>query len=136
VVFLVSMITGYRIGDVLKGPEAHVAFALGSELAGSIASEYWPELRHSSFLSDRKIISKYIGNKLLHGLAIRRPEDGWKNVPSNIEYCFNELQVANGEEVASVALGRDMKSLLNGADPIENLAAMERSNKNIILYQF
>jgi hypothetical protein len=60
--------------------------------------------------------------------------DGWAEAPEHIEACFNELQVATDEEIASVAMGAGMIGMLSGANPAANLEAMDRSEKSIVIY--
>ncbi len=136
------MIIAKRVGDVTQSPEKHVAFAVNSEgyndagLAGNIAYNYWPELVSTGPIRMGEILSKDTGKKVFHALVVHSLNEGWKNAPSHIEACFNELQIPTDEEVASVAMGAGMIGMLSGANPAENLAAMERSNKSIAIYNF
>ena len=136
------MIIGRKIGNVMTGPERHVAFAVNSEgqndagLAGNISCQLWPELASVGALRMGEILSKDIGSKVFHALVVYSFAEGWDAAPRHIEACFNELQIPTDEEVASVAMGAGMIGLLSGANPAENLAAMERSDKRIVIYDF
>lgn len=83
-----------------------------------------------------EILTKDTGKKFFHALVVHSLKEGWAEAPRHIEACFNELQVATDEEIASVAMGAGMIGMLSGANPAENLAAMERSNKSIVVYDF
>lgn len=135
------MVVGRKVGDVSQGSERHVAFAVNSEgyndagLAGSIAYNYWPELAKTGPIRMGEVLSKNTGKKVFHALVVHSlTEDGWAEAPQYIEACFNELHIPTDEEIASVAMGAGMIGRLSGANPAENLAAMERSNKSIVIY--
>jgi hypothetical protein len=134
------MIVGRKIGNVITGSERHVAFAVNSEgyndagLAGDIASRYWPELALTGSIRMGEILSKNTGSKVFHALVVHSLIEGWEDAPRHIEACFNQLQIPTDEEVASVAMGAGVIGMLSGANPAQNLAAMERSNKSIIIY--
>jgi hypothetical protein len=61
------MIVGRKVGDVVTGPERHVAFAVNTEgandagLAGTIAANYWPELATTGSIRLGEILSKATG---------------------------------------------------------------------------
>lgn len=134
------MIVARKVGDVLRGPEAHVAFAVNTEgyndagLAGGISARFWPELAKTGPQRLGTVLTKMTDSKILHALVVHSLSEGWSDAPKHIEACFNELEVPTEEEIASVAMGAGMIGRLSGADPQENLAAMERSNKSIVLY--
>ena len=136
------MIVGTKRGDVITGSERHVAFAVNCEgyndagLAGNISYNYWPELANTGRIRMGEMLSKDTGSKVFHALVVHSLEEGWSEAPKHIEECFNELQIPTDEEVASVAMGAGMIGMLSGANPQENLAAMERSNKSIVIYDF
>jgi hypothetical protein len=134
------MIVGHKIGDVTQGPEKHVAFAVNTEghndagLAGGIAYNYWPELASTGRIQMGEILSKKTGKKIFHALVVHSLENGWSEAPKYIEACFNELKVPTDEEIASVSMGAGMIGMLSGANLAENLAAMDRSDKSIVIY--
>jgi hypothetical protein len=134
------MIVDRKIGNVITGPERHVAFAVNSEghndagLAGNIAYNFWPELASTGPIRMGEILSKDVGRKCFHAMVVHSLKEGWAEAPDHIEACFNELHVPTDEEIASVAMGAGMIGILSGANPAENLAAMERANKKIVLY--
>ncbi len=136
------MIVSRKVGDVITGPERHVAFAVNSEghndagLAGNIAYNFWPELAKTGPIRMGEILSKNTDSKVFHALVVHSLTEGWEDAPRHIEACFNELQIPTDEEVASVAMGAGMIGMLSGANPAENLAAMERSDKSIVIYDF
>lgn len=137
------MIIGRKVGDVIAGPERHIAFAVNSNggnhagLAGSIARNFWPELAKTGPQRMGAILSKESGRKFFHALVVHSLEaNGWEQAPYYIETCFNELQIPTDDEVASVTMGAGIIGRALGANPEENLAAMERSNKSIIIYDF
>jgi hypothetical protein len=135
------MIVGRKVGDVIQGPEKHMAFAINSEghndagLAGSIALNFWPELASTGRIGIGEILSKDTGKKVFYAMVVHSlDKDGWDEAPAQIEACFNELKVPTDEEIASVAMGAGMIGQLQGADAQANLAAMERSDKKIVVY--
>lgn len=134
------MIVGRKVGDVITGPERHVAFAVNTEghndagLAGNISSKFWPELASTGPMRMGEILSKDTGSKVFHALVVHSLREGWEGAPDHIESCFNDLQIPTDEEVASVAMGAGMIGILSGANPAENLAAMERSTRDIVIY--
>lgn len=134
------MIVGRKVGDVITCSERHVAFAVNSEgfndagLAGNIAYNFWPELASTGPIRMGEILSKDTGKKVFHAFVVHSLREGWKDAPRHIEACFNELQIPTEEEIASVAMGAGMIGMMSGANPAENLAAMERSDKRIVIY--
>ena len=136
----VIMIVGRKIGDVLRGPEPHMAFAVNTEgfndagLAGSISARFWPELASTGPQRLGTVLTKMTDSKVLHALVVHSLTDGWGDAPQHIEACFNALEVPTDEEIASVAMGAGMIGMMSGASPEQNLAAMERSTKSIVVY--
>ena len=136
------MIVGNKIGDVLTSPERHVAFAINTEghndagLAGNISDHFWPELASTGPIRMGEILSKDLGYKVFHALVVHSLIDGWSDTPQHIEACFNELEIPTDEEIASVAIGAVLVGALSGANTHDNLAAMDRSNKSIVIYNF
>ena len=96
------MIVGRKVGDVMQGPERHVAFAVNSQgandagLAGNISRIFWPYLASTGPIRMGEILSKEAGRKVFHALVVHSLEqDGWAEAPRHIEACFNELQGSN-----------------------------------------
>ncbi len=136
------MIVGRKVGDVAQGSERHVAFAVNTEghndagLAGNIAYTYWPELTQTGPIRMGEILSKDTGSKVFHALVVHSLREGWAEAPQYIEACFNELHIPTDEEIASVAMGAGLIGQMSGADVAANLAAMERTDKSIVIYDF
>lgn len=136
------MIVGRKVGDVIQGPERHVAFAVNTEghndagLAGNIAFNHWSELAATGPIRMGEILSKDTGGKVFHALVVHSLKEGWSDAPQYIEACFNELHIPTDEEIASVAMGGGLIGQMSGADVAANLAAMERSDKSIVIYDF
>ena len=134
------MIVAIKVGDIVTGSERHVAFTVNSEgqndagLAGRISNNFWPELASTGPMRMGEILSKDTGKKVFHALVVHSLIEGWENAPPYIEVCFNKLQIPTDEEVASVAIGSGMIGMLSGANPEKNVAAMDRSNKSIVIY--
>jgi len=134
------MIVGRKVGDVLRGPEPHMAFAVNTEgfndagLAGSISARYWPELAITGPIRLGEVLTKAIDGKVFHALVVHSLEEGWGEAPAHIETGFNALEIPTDQEVASVAMGAGIIGMMSGANPTENIAAMERSTKNIVVY--
>lgn len=134
------MIVGHKIGNIITGRERHVAFAINREgdndagLAGAIARGFWPELASTGPMRMGSILSKDTGKKVFHAMVVHSRIEGWEGAPDHIEACFNQLSVAPNELIASVAMGAGLVGRRTAADPEANLAAMERSNKRIVIY--
>lgn len=136
------MIVDIRTGDVIQGPERHVAFAVNSlgintnGLAGDIADRFWPEIEDMGRVRMGEMLSKDCGQKVFHALVVHAPgsEGGWSEAPLHIETCLNRLEVPDDELIASVAMGAGMVGMMTGANPGANLAAMARSEKKIVVY--
>lgn len=135
------MIVERKTGSVIRSPERHVAFPVNREglndvgLPGAISRKFWPELASVRTAKLGEIITKDIGRKVFHALVVYSLEDGWSEAPRHIEACFNELKIPVDQEIASVVIGGDAVGARSGADPPANLAAMDRSDQYIVVYE-
>jgi hypothetical protein len=135
------MIVDWRVGNVLDGPERHLAFPINVEgkpgvgLDGTIADNYMPELEQTGPLRMGTILSREVGQKFFHGLVVHSLTN-WAEAPKHIEACFNELEISTDEEVASIVMGGGTEGQRVGAETAKNLGAMARSNKSIAIYSF
>ena len=139
------MIVGLGEGDILDGPERHVAFAvntLGENpfgarvdfLGAPLVPKFWPEVGPSGSLSLGNIFSGNTGKRVFHALVVHSPQGGWGGAPERIEACFNALRIPTDQEVAAVVMGDGPLNQRNGADTIANLQAMDRSSKPVVVY--
>ncbi len=136
------MIVSTVTGDVLKAEEKHIVFATNVEglndsgFAGIISEYYWPELENVGKQDLGTVISKKVNQDLtLHAIVCHSLTEGWgikqKEV---IQECFDNIDCA-GETIASVAIGAGLIGKLTGANSVEIMKGMEKSNKKIVLYQ-
>ncbi len=66
------------------------------------------------------VISKKIGDKVYHALVCHSLENGWgKNQAEVIKQCFDNIDIDDSEEIASIAIGTGFVGMLTGANPRE-----------------
>ena len=83
------------------------------------------------------VISKKIDDKAYHALVCHSLKNGWgKNQAEVIKQCFDNIDIDDSEEIASIAIGTCFVGMLTGANPREIVCGMCDSKKNIVLYGF
>lgn len=134
------MIIWLKHGDILKGNEKRIAFAVNIEgandagFAGMISSRFWPELACIGKTKLGTVLTKKVDNIEFFALCCHSLREGWNNQREVIKKCFDAIP--GDEPVASISIGTGLIGALSGAnfDMIE--AGMEASKKKIILYQY
>jgi hypothetical protein len=138
------MIVETRIGkDVLMAPEKHLVVAAngdgyaydGMGVLARLADGPWPELMHRTPEQLGKFLSKEASQKTLHAIIVHNMKEGWLKAPGLIEESLNQLPVPDGEFVACALMGDDLTGIFAGANLEENRQALERSNKQVVVYQ-
>ena len=135
------MITSKIKGDILKSEHEHIAFAINTEgyndagFAGLVARRFWPDLAITGERQRGTVLKHSAGGKTFYGIVCHSlAEHGWERSPETIEEALNALDVPKNETIAAVAIGGGPIGQMQGADVEANLKAMERSNKNIVVY--
>lgn len=125
--------------NIFKTNARHIAFAINTEgfndsgFAGQV-SERWSELENCGKNNLGTVISKEINGKVYHALVCHSLNDGWgDNQDEIIKECFDKIS-ANGEEIATVAIGTGFIGMLSGANFGQIVCGMHDSNQKIILY--
>lgn len=132
------MIIKRRDGDILKGNEKRIAFAVNTEgandagFAGMISARFWPELADIGETELGTVLSKKVGNIEFFALCCHSLKDGWNNQKEVIKKCFDAIP--GDEPVASIAIGTGLIGRLSGANFKLIYEGMEASKKKIILY--
>jgi len=134
----------YEGRDVLKSVFRHIVFGTNiqgcniSGFAGQVASKKWPELEECGAHELGTVLTKECPpNRAFHAIVCHSSEKddiGWKHAPEIIEIALNALEIPDGEEIACVLMGGGYVGKAMGADTEAIKAAMERSNKKIVLY--
>ena len=130
-------------GNIMDTDCKHIAFAVNTEgindsgFAGSVARLGWEELKDVGAMKLGSVISKKIGDKTYHALVCHSLKNGWgKNQAEVIKQCFDNIDIDDSEEIASIAIGTGFVGMLTGANPREIVCGMCDSKKNIVLYGF
>ena len=126
--------------DVFKTPAKHIAFAINTEgyndagFAGVVSSKYWPELEMCGEHEIGTVLSKTVGDKTFHALVCHSLHNGWgDNQAEVIKECFDNIP-ANGEPIATIAIGRGFVGMMSGANFRQIVCGMHESNQQIMLH--
>ena len=126
--------------NIFNSEAKHIAFAVNTEgfndsgFAGQVASTYWPELKNCGEYELGTVLSKTVGDKTFHALVCHSLHNGWgDNQAKIIKECF-DLIPANGESIATVAIGTGYVGMLSGADFRQIICGMHDSHQQILLY--
>lgn len=126
--------------DIFKSKEKHIAFAVNAEgindsgFAGQVSRQYWKELANCGEHKIGTVISKTIGDKTFHALVCHYLQGNWgENQAEIIRECFNNIP-ANGEPIASIAIGTGFVGRISGADFRQIVCGMHDSEQRIILH--
>jgi len=127
--------------DVLKTEAKHIAFAINKEgyngigLSGKVLNTYWSELAAYGENEIGTVFSKKVGDKTFHAVVCYSLEEGWEeDQVSLIKRCFDKINVPDGEEISTVAIGTGLIGVRTGADFQQILKGLNLSNKNIVLH--
>ena len=132
------MIIKTKSGDILKGNETRIAFAVNTEgvndsgFAGMISRKFWPELAYIGETRLGTVLTKEVDGVEFFALCCHSLENGWNNQKEVITKCFDAIP--GDEPVASIAIGTGLVGVLSGANFALIIAGMEASKKEIILY--
>ena len=132
------MIIKTTSGDILKGNETRIAFAVNTEgvndsgFAGVISHRFWPELAYIGETKLGTVLTKEVDGVEFFALCCHSLENGWNNQKEVITQCFDAIP--GDEPVASIAIGTGLVGVLSGAKFGLIKAGMEASKKRIILY--
>ena len=132
------MIIKTKNGDILKGNEKRIAFAINTEglndagFAGLISNKFWPELADIGETKLGTVLTKKVGDVEFFALCCHSLKNGWNNQQEVIKKCFDEIP--GDEPVASISIGTGLVGILSGANFNLIMAGMEASKKEIILY--
>lgn len=126
--------------DVFKTDAKHIAFAINKEgindsgFAGEVTSKYWNELEDCGKHEIGTVLSKTVGDKTFHALVCHSLENGWGNYQAEIiKECFDKIP-ANGEPIATIAIGTGFVGMLSGAKIRQIICGMHDSKQQIILH--
>ena len=126
--------------NVFNTEAKHIAFAVNTEgyndagFAGQVARKYWKEIANCGEHELGTIFSKTIGDKTFHALVCHSLNNGWgDNQREIIKECFDKIP-ANGEPVATIAIGTGLVGALSGADFRQIVCGMHDSKQNIYLH--
>ena len=127
-------------GDIFNTEAKHIAFAINTEgvndagFAGIVARKYWPELESCGKHELGTVLSKTVGDKTFHALVCHSLRSGWGDDQTEvIRQCFDSIP-ADGEQVASIAIGTGLIGVLSGADFKQILCGMHDSKQEIVLH--
>ena len=133
------MIIQNKSGDILKGGETHIAFAVNTEgindsgFAGTVSNMYWPELANIGPCELGTVLTKTTDDGItFYALVCHSLDDGWVDQTEVIKKCFDAINCA--EPIASISIGTGLIGILSGANFAKIRKGMELSEKEIILY--
>lgn len=126
--------------DIFNSEAKHIAFAVNTEgyndagFAGQISSKYWNELANCGEHEIGTVLSKTVGDKTFHALVCHSLHNGWgENQAEVIKKCFDKIP-ANGEPIATVAIGSGFVGTLSGANFRQIVCGMHDSEQKIMLH--
>lgn len=126
--------------NIFNSEAKHIAFAVNTEgindsgFAGQVTSTYWPELKNCGEHELGTVLSKKVGDKTFHALVCHSLYNGWEdNQAEIIKECF-DLIPANGEPIATVAIGTGFVGMLGGANFRQIICGMHDSHQEILLH--
>ena len=141
----IKMIKKTERGDIFGTEAKHIAFSINSEGAvgggfdGEVVRKGWPELLNCGQNPIGTVFSKTIDGITYHALVTHSLEAGWGTPEEqwdNTKLCFDNIPVADEEEIASIAIGTGFIGAISGASPKHIVCGMCDSKKNITIYGF
>lgn len=133
------MIIQTKSGDILKGGEKRIAFAVNTEgvndagFAGVVSRKYWPKLAHIGPCELGTVLEKTTDDGItFYALVCHSLHEGWPSQTETIKKCFNAINC--DEPIASISIGTGLIGVLSGANFNQIRDGMELSDKKIILY--
>ena len=126
--------------DIFKSEAKHIAFAVNTEgfndagFAGQVTSTYWKELAICGEHEIGTVLSKTVGDKTFHALVCHSLHNGGgDNQAEVIKECFDKIP-ANGEPIATIAIGTGFVGMISGADFKQIVCGMHDSQQQIQLH--
>lgn len=126
--------------NIFNSEAKHIAFAVNTEgyndagFAGQVASEYWNELANCGPHEIGTVLSNKVGDKTFHALVCHSLENGWgENQAEVIKECFDKIP-ANGEPVATIAIGTGFVGMMSGANFRQIICGMHDSEQQVMLH--
>ena len=126
--------------DIFNTEAKHIAFAVNTEghndsgFAGQVSSKYWKELANCGEHELGTVLSKTVGDKTFHALVCHSLNYGWgENQAEIIKECFDKIP-ANGEPIATIAIGTGFIGVRAGANFRQIVCGMHDSNQKIMLH--
>lgn len=126
--------------NVFNSEAKHIAFAVNAEgyndsgFAGQVSRKYWNELANCGEHEIGTVLSKTIGDKTFHALVCHSLHGDWgENQAEIIKECFDKIP-ADGEPIATIAIGTGLIGMLSGANFRQIVCGMHDSTQQIMLY--
>ena len=126
--------------NIFNSEAKHIAFAVNTEgyndagFAGQVSSKYWNELANCGEHKLGTVLSKTVGDKTFHALVCHSLQGGWgEDQAQVIKDCFDKIS-ANGEPIATIAIGTGFIGMLGGANFRQIVCGMHDSKQQIVLY--
>lgn len=92
------MIIKTKSGDILKGNEKRIAFAVNTEgindagFAGMISRNFWPELADIGETRLGTVLTKKVNGIEFFDFCCHSLENGWKNQQEVIKKCNDKIE--------------------------------------------
>ncbi len=126
--------------NIFNSEAKHIAFAVNAEgyndsgFAGQVSRKYWNELANCGEHEIGTVLSKTIGDKTFHALVCHSLHGDWgENQAEIIKECFDKIP-ADGDPIASIAIGTGLIGKLSGANFRQIVCGMHDSTQQIMLY--
>ncbi len=126
--------------NIFNSEAKHIAFAINAEgyndsgFAGQVSRKYWNELANCGEHEIGTVLSKTIGDKTFHALVCHSLHGDWgENQAEIIKECFDKIP-ADGEPIATIAIGTGLIGMLSGANFRQIVCGMHDSTQQIMLY--
>ncbi len=126
--------------NIFNSEAKHIAFAVNAEgyndsgFAGQVSRKYWNELANCGEHEIGTVLSKTIGDKTFHALVCHSLHGDWgENQAEIIKECFDKIP-ADGEPIATIAIGTGLIGMLSGANFRQIVCGMHDSTQQIMLY--
>lgn len=126
--------------NIFNSEAKHIAFAVNAEgyndsgFAGQVSRKYWNELANCGEHEIGTVLSKTIGDKTFHALVCHSLHGDWgENQAEIIKECFDKIP-ADGEPIATIAIGTGLIGMLSGANFRQIVCGMHDFTQQIMLY--
>lgn len=118
----------------------HVAFMIGENephegTAKLVVENFWPEFLE---VTDRKIGEVFSkeddSGRVFYALTCRSNENQGKGFSKHVASCLDLMDVPDGERIALIVTGRDMKGSPNQNKLLEIFQGVENSRKKVVIF--